>query len=111
MDRMELNANIGNRIRKSREYMGLSREKAAEEANISTQFLSDIESGRKSMTTSTLYNLCSTLGVSADYVLFGTTQTNESSQITNLIRAMSPKETAIAEDILKSLIRGFAINK
>lgn len=39
------NAVFGLRIRTLREYQKLSREKLAEKADISTQFLADIESG------------------------------------------------------------------
>ena len=68
---LDLAAEIGLRVRNNRTLLKLSREKLAEEADISLSFLADIEHGRKNMTTVTLYGLCKALHVSADYLLFG----------------------------------------
>ena len=64
---LDLAAEIGLRVRNNRTLLKLSREKLAEEADISLSFLADIEHGRKNMTTVTLYGLCKALHVSADY--------------------------------------------
>ena len=111
MDRKDLNETIGKRVREIREYQGLSREKVAEKANISTQFLSDIEVGRKSMTTLTLRNICATLGVSSDYLLFGKQNSVSSEPLWQLINGLDEKELIIAEDMVKVLIQGFSLNK
>lgn len=111
MERKDLNESIGKRVREIREYQGLSREKVAEKANISTQFLSDIEVGRKSMTTLTLRNICATLGVSSDYLLFGKQNSASSEPLWQLINGLDEKELAIAEDMIKILIQGFSLNK
>ena len=55
---LDLAAEIGLRVRNNRTLLKLSREKLAEEADISLSFLADIEHGRKNMTTVTLYGLC-----------------------------------------------------
>ena len=111
MERKDLNESIGKRVREIREYQGLSREKVAEKANISTQFLSDIEVGRKSMTTLTLRNICATLGVSSDYLLFGKQNSASSEPLWQLINGLDEKELVIAEDMIKILIQGFSLNK
>lgn len=49
-DQMDFNKEIGMRIRRHREFLDFTREELAEKADISTQFLADIETGRKSMT-------------------------------------------------------------
>lgn len=61
----------GLRIRTMREQQRLTREKLAEKANISVQFLADIENGKKGMTLATLKKICTALNLSADYVVFG----------------------------------------
>ena len=48
------NEEIGGRIWELRRARGMTREKLAEKAEISVQFLADIEKGRKSMTVATL---------------------------------------------------------
>lgn len=67
------NAEIGLRIRKLRESQKLSREKLAELSSISTQFLADIETGKKGMTVATLKKICISLNTSADFIVFGET--------------------------------------
>ena len=59
----------GNRILKLRKDRGMTREKLAELADISVQFLADIEKGRKNMTVTTLRKLSSALLVSTDYIV------------------------------------------
>ena len=86
MERQERNREIGKRVREVREYQKLSRERLAEKADISTQFLSDIEMGRKSMTTSTLCNITAALAVSADYLLFGNAEEKETSPLPAMLR-------------------------
>ena len=53
----ETNREIGLRLRGCREQHALTRERLAEYADISVQFLADIETGRKGMTVQTLRKL------------------------------------------------------
>lgn len=70
------NNEIGLRIRHQRECQRLSREKLAEMSGISTQFLADIETGKKGMTVSTLKKICDSLNVTADYLIYGKNENN-----------------------------------
>lgn len=74
--------------------MALSREQLAEKANISVQFLADIEKGRKSMTVLTLKKLSSALTVTPDYIINGVAEPNagQNSELLELIRTLTPKE-------------------
>lgn len=67
---------IGERIRKVRTDMGLSREQLSEILNISALFLGFIECGQRGMSLDTLCSLCKATNVSADYYLFGKTENN-----------------------------------
>lgn len=113
MERQDRNKEIGRRVRELREYQKASREHLAEKADISTQFLSDIEVGRKSMTTSTLCNISSALGVSADYLLFGKNNDEENniSPLFEMIKSLNDKEQEIAEEMLMILIKGFSLKQ
>ncbi len=62
---------IGKRLRRHREKLNMTREEFAEKANISPQFLAEIENGKKGMSVDTLYKICKNLSISADYILFG----------------------------------------
>ena len=63
--------NIGNRIKKQRELLGMTREELAEQLDITPRFCYDLELGHKGMSITTLCKLCTTLDVSTDYLLFG----------------------------------------
>ena len=66
-----VNREIGLRLRGMREQRALTRERLAEYADISVQFLADIETGRKGMTVQTLRKLALALHCSADDLVFG----------------------------------------
>ena len=109
----ELDVNmVGKRIREIREYQHLTREQLAEQADISVQFLADIEVGRKSMSINTLFKLSNALHVSNDYLILGT----DNSSLTNknlsaLLDSLSDKELEIAEKIITLYIQGLALKK
>lgn len=73
MKKDELNIAVGLRIRQIRENMGYTRESFSELCDISDSFLSDVERGNKSLTTKTLYKICTSARISSDYILFGAT--------------------------------------
>lgn len=67
-----LDINVGFRIRGLRESMRYSREEFAERAGLSSNFLYEIESGKKDFSADTLKKICCALNTSSDYLLFGT---------------------------------------
>ena len=94
MQKKELNIAIGGRIRKVREHQHYTREQIAEKADISAQFLADIENGYKSMTAATIINLANALHISTDYILLGTEPNNNTEtmdEIQSLLSAI-PKD-------------------
>lgn len=93
-----LNSEIGNRIRAIRTEKHLTRERLAEKAEISTQFLADIEAGNKGMSTTTLYKLCKALCVSGDYLLFG--NENNEYTITDIIKSIPDNQQENAKALL-----------
>lgn len=60
------------RIRRAREEMGYTREKFAEKLDVSVSYLAELERGRTGISVKMLIKVCDLLGLSADYVLFGT---------------------------------------
>jgi len=98
------NALFGSRIRAVREKQKLSREKLAELANISTQFLADIETGKKGMTVVTLKKICSALHISSDLIVFDIKDT-ENSYITSMLSTVPPKKTEEIQQIISMIIK------
>lgn len=62
---------IGTRIRRRREHIGLTQEQLGEACGLSSSFIGHIERGSRKLSVESLYKLASVLDVSADYLLFG----------------------------------------
>ena len=62
---------IGKRIIERRKKLGLTQEALAEKGDMTTQFVSYAESGKRAMRPENLLKISSALGVSADYILTG----------------------------------------
>lgn len=92
---------IGARIRKQREYMGLTREQLAEKIEVTPKFCSDIELGVKGMSVPTLCRLSQVLSLSTDYILFGESEKVASNQIERMLEQCTAKEYGHAEKLLK----------
>ena len=101
---MSLSKEIGLRIRKERKELGWTREKLAEKAEISVQFLADIETGKSSMTTNTLYKVVLALGVTSDYIVFGADAPVDTSEISVMLSKLPKRDRDLAINILKNFV-------
>ncbi|MBQ6931619.1 MAG: helix-turn-helix transcriptional regulator [Clostridia bacterium] len=100
------NIEFGRRIRTMREYQKLSREKLAETANISTQFLADIENGKKGMSALTLKKICTALHTTSDSILFSKSNISSDSQnINDMLNSVPIEKQEEIEEIVKKIIR------
>lgn len=61
----------GRRIRNFRNQNNLTQAQFAESLDVSTNFISEIETGKKGVSLETLYRLHQKYNLSADYLLFG----------------------------------------
>ncbi|WP_294480818.1 helix-turn-helix transcriptional regulator [uncultured Ruminococcus sp.] len=86
-------------IRKAR---GFTREQLAEKADISVQFLADIEKGRKNMAVTTLRKLSTALMVSADYIVNGTEK--KENELSEIGKTLSPKRQKQTAELLRMFI-------
>lgn len=64
---------MGERIRKYRQMLNLTREQLAEQLDVSCKFIGDIECGAKGMSLKRFCSLTQILGVSADILMFDST--------------------------------------
>lgn len=64
-------AAVGARVRAARKARKYTQEYLADQVDIDCQNISNIERGVCGLSVATLISLCRTLGVSADYLLFG----------------------------------------
>ncbi len=96
--------NIGKRIRKQREFLGYTRETLAEKLEITPKFCSDIELGLKGMSVQTLYRISETLGLSTDYILFGSGEKDENSYMLEMINHCPNDKKPFLEEIVKTFL-------
>ena len=102
----ELLKQIGERVRYCREDTGYTREQFAEKAGISPQFLAEIENGKKGMSAETLYKICDTFYLSADYLLFGRiTLEDDKNIMSREIKKLSKEHMILLEDIIKAMTK------
>lgn len=94
------NVEVGKRINETRKCRGYTREKLSELAEISVQFLADIEKGRKSMTVPTLRRIAAALSITTDYIVNGSEPFKENSLIITTLASLSPYHRAQAEKLL-----------
>ena len=121
MEKNQLNKDIGVRVRRRREVLGCTREQIAERANISVQFLFDIEKGKKSMTALTIVNLAAALSVSIDFLLLGGEKNGERQNVEEssrrqdteweqLFSLLVPEQRELAEEMLRLFVRGVSMS-
>lgn len=90
---------VGKRIEITRKQRGYTREKLSELADISVQFLADIERGRKSMTVATLRRIAAALDVTTDFIVNGT-EFSENERINTILSALSPYHKEQVEKLI-----------
>ena len=91
------------RIRKAREDMGYTREKFAERLDVSVSYLAELERGRTGISVKMLIKVCNVLGLSADYVLFGTERTEDELRL-DAIRRIDEKYLPLLDKVIEELL-------
>lgn len=100
----DFNLSVGLRIREIREMLHMSREQFSEKCDISASFLSAVESGKKAITSKTIYKICTSLGISADYLILGKDENFETDMVIELLHTINPESRPYAIQILKNYI-------
>ena len=91
------------RIRKAREDMGYTREKFAEKLDVSVSYLAELERGRTGISVKMLIKVCTVLGLSADYVLFGNERTEDEMRL-DAIRRIDEKYLPLMDKVIEELL-------
>ena len=91
------------RIRKARENMGYTREKFAELLDVSVSYMAEVERGRTGISVKMLMKICSVLGLSADYVLYGEERTKDD-VLANQIHRINDKSLPLLQDVITDLL-------
>ena len=95
-----LSKQIGRRVRKQRESLGFTHEELAKWANLSIYFLVAVETGKKSMTTNTLYRVARALNISTDLLVFEQQDAAEHPTISSMLAALNERDRANVEEVV-----------
>ena len=91
------------RIRKARENLGYTRERFAEQLDVSVSYLAELERGRTGVSVKMLIRICDVLGLSADYVLFGESRSKDR-LLLDKINRIDEKYIPLLEKVLSELL-------
>ena len=98
---------IGQRIIERRKKLGLTQEALAEKGEMTTQFVSYAEAGKRAMRPENLLKISSALGVSADYLLTGDIVYKDLLILSDKMRKLTPSQLRIIENIIDESISLF----
>ena len=96
---------IGNRITQRRKKLGMTQEALAEKSNVTTQFVSYAESGKRAMRPENLLKLSIALGVSTDYILTGEIIDKDLLLLSEKIGKLTPSQVRIIESIIDDCLQ------
>ena len=91
---------IGTRIMERRKKLGLTQESLAEKAEVTTQFVSYAEAGKRAMRPENLMKMSAALGVSADYLLTGEIIDKDLLLLSDKMSGLTPSQLRIVENII-----------
>lgn len=100
----DYNLIVGLRIKEVREALHMTQAKFSEMCDISESFLVAVEGGKKSITSKTLYKICSATNISADYFIRGKDNGFETNAILEMINTMDKPRREGALRILREYI-------
>ena len=91
---------IGIRIVERRKQLGYTQEELAERADLTPQFVSYAESGKRAMRPENLLKLAKALNVSADYLLTGDIVEKDMLILSDKMKNLTPSQIRIIENII-----------
>lgn len=101
MEKQQL-VEIGCRLRKRRQELGLTRERMSELADIGSGYYSQLEVGTSQMSIDTLIKLSHSMRLPMEYILFGTGYApSDPSAVIDILCRCSKRELKLAEEMLK----------
>ena len=110
-EKKEINVEIGERVKLSREQAKLTQEQLAERIEVSTQYISDLERGVVGISIPTLRRLCISLGISSDQILFSTPKSDELSSVLDKCRSLSNAQILLLSDMINSFTEAVAMER
>lgn len=98
---------IGKRLSEARKAHGYTQEQLSEVTGLSAKMLSAAENGHKAMRPESIIKICGSLNISADYLLFGSSQCLNALADQDKIRKLSPKQREALSKIIDDFLSAF----
>lgn len=95
---------IGQRITERRKQLGITQEALAEKGDMTPQFVSYAESGKRAMRPENLLKISSALGVSADYLLTGDVVDKDLLILSEKLSKLTPSQIHHIENIVNECL-------
>ncbi len=102
---------MGRRIMERRKKLGLTQEALAEKSDVTTQFVSYAEAGKRAMRPENLMKIAAALGVSVDYLLTGEIIDKDLLILANKLRRLTPSQVRIVENVIDECCALFGSQK
>ena len=91
---------VGQRIIERRRKLGITQEALAEISDVTTQFVSYAESGKRAMRPENLLKIANALGVSTDYLLTGDIVDKDLLLLSEKLSKLTPSQLRVIENII-----------
>lgn len=91
---------MGQRIMVRRKSMRMTQEELAEKLGVSTQMISNLELGKKAIRPENLARVCEVLGLSADFILTGTSTKTAVDTVAEKLIPLTKEELQIVSDLI-----------
>ena len=101
---------MGQRIIERRKKLGLTQEALAEKGDMTPQFVSYAEAGKRAMRPENLKKIADALNVSADYLLTGDIVDKDLLLLSNKLSRLSPAQVRIVENVMDECLALFCHN-
>lgn len=95
---------MGQRVMERRKKLGLTQEALAESSDLTTQFVSYAEAGKRGMRPENLMKIASALGVSTDYLLTGDIIDKDKLLLSEKLDKLTPHQIRLVEGIIDECI-------
>lgn len=96
---------IGKRITERRKKLGMTQEMLAEKGDLTPQFVSYAESGKRAMRPENVIKVAKALEVSTDYLLTGDIVEKDMLILADKLRSLSPEMLRIVENIIDECVK------
>ena len=94
---------MGQRILARRKALGLTQDDLAEMISVTPPMISNLEQGKKAIRPDNLAKVCKALGVSADFILYGSDSDSRIDDVVEKLPHLTDAELQVVSDMIDAL--------